>query len=104
MVSSVMNPYTCRLSTSSPPPSDVRNFTVINVTLLGPGRARVHAIWLPPLEENGILMDYTVCLSRIRLTRSVTPPSGTACESIAVSPVINCNVHAIVYMPRRKKI
>ena len=85
MVSPSLDPYSCRTSALSPRPSGVRNFTVLNATLVSTDTASVYANWLPPLQSNGILSNYQMCISRMPLAGWDEPPDITLCENITVS-------------------
>ena len=81
----MVSPLQCELDTASPLPSDVINFTVISAAQLSPGLVAVEASWMAPLDANGILSNYTMCLVRDPLVGSSPAASEDGCKVIAVS-------------------
>ncbi len=77
-------PLMCELNSTSPRPSDVNNFSVISTAQLSPGVIIVEASWIAPLDANGILSNYTLCLTKDPLVGSSAVASN-GCESIEVS-------------------
>ena len=81
-----LDPYSCMTSALSPRPSDVRNFTVLKATALSIGVVSVYATWLPPLQPNGILSNYTICISRLQpLSGLEEDGENSRCEAVDVS-------------------
>ena len=92
LITPTLDPYSCRTSALSPRPTDVRNFTVLNATVVSTDTASIYATWLPPLQSNGILSNYQICMSRIPLTGLAQPENENLCEKVNVSEKngINC--------------
>lgn len=89
-----MSNYLCYIRYKTPLPSNVRNFTIENATLLGAGKVSVQATWLPPIEVNCVLEGYELCLSKDRLENNVaeTPATSFCISNIAVSTLESLTV------------
>ncbi len=83
-------PYTCTLSGQSPTPTPVPLFMVTKSHVLDHGVVEVSANWSPPLEANGVLVGYRLCLSSQPLEDDEKPlESDSSCLNVSVSMPIN---------------
>ena len=77
--------YTCKVDASSPPPSEVQNFTIRSFDFLSISEVKINAMWSPPLEVNGALGNYTMCIGRSPLMDDQEPNEHSICRNITVS-------------------
>ena len=74
--------YECSQSTRSPPPSLVRNFTVISYSFKF-SEITLNLSWSPPLVPNGELAPYNICIGiqPLRPDEEVQPNTGHFCNT-----------------------
>ena len=82
LISSAVEPFSCRLDVEAPPPSEVRNWNVTEATVRSNEAVRVQAHWQPPAQPNGILTGYKLCLSSVELVGSQLTDSNSSCIMI----------------------
>ena len=58
-----LHSYECTVDATSPSPTAVRNVSVESFQALSLAEVRVSISWAPPLNVNGVLKAYNVCLS-----------------------------------------
>lgn len=82
----LLPPYTCILSATSPAPAPVQKFVANNSEAISWSEVRVDAVWSKPLEINGVLSNYTICLARTPLVgNELAPEQNTSCINVSVS-------------------
>jgi len=88
LVEPTLDPYTCKTSALIPPPSDVRNFTMDSATVVVSDGIIVNVSWLRPLDPNGNLSFYQLCVSPSPLDGLQSPTHESTCLNISVSGVL----------------
>lgn len=77
--------YTCGVSALSPAPSVVQNFTIISYTVIR-NMISLNFSWEQPLEPNGIIKNYSLCVSGEELTGNTYV--GQQCRHFMVSKTV----------------
>ena len=81
-----LHSYQCTIDATSPAPTAVQNVSVESFQTLGHAEIMLSVSWDPPLNVNGVLKSYNVCLSLTPLEND--PQEVAECEhgiTVAVS-------------------
>ena len=65
--------FLCTTDTSSPPPSQAQNLTVISYDLISASMISLNFSWTPPFFPNGVLTSYMACVSQTALLGNEEP-------------------------------
>ena len=87
-IATLTKPYNCTLSALSPAPTEVRNIIITSAEAVTRSMARVNASWTRPLETNGVLSNYMICLTRSPLKGNESALTTADCISISVSYIL----------------
>ena len=77
--------YTCTESATSPIPSAVQNVSIQHYEMRSHTEFLVAVSWEPPVEVNGNLVEFSICLGLEILEGSRVEGDDTKCQNVAVS-------------------